>query len=467
MPATERRSKLSGRHGFGRFWPIDRQSRPPATSQTVRVRAETMTPACSSSDRFHAARRRLRRFGLLAALLATPRPSLAQEGGSPVQPDGDRDRDDDRDSETDAEADAGSEARPKMTKKRARRKHDVRLTARFLALAELSHRRTTVVGADGSLDDRYDALDLSLQSARAGAKYRSPLRWLSAEAELELSRKPRVKDAYVEAGKRFFARAGQFKLPAARPEMVSLWSLPQARRGLVHDLLTDWNDIAGRAPGVAFGYRGAGPQRLRLVLGAFQGSTLKQVLPGDRDVELVSHASLGAQTFAARAQVTLVGVAWGAWYEQRVVSRVIGQFRHLPAFGVDAGWSVPAGPGALGLWLDVTAARGLYPHPELAEPGNPWLLAGRALVSYRFGGRAVGERYLESFAFLAALDPDLRVRSDRVLEAALGLGLGYFQRARLTLAGEVTRARRNFPSELLGGQEPEHASLLLQAGARF
>lgn len=428
-----------------------------------------MTQAFSSSDGFQAARRRLRRFGLLAALLATPRLSLAQAGGSePVQPESDGDGDRDQDGEdTDAETEAGKQARPRLTKKRARRQHDVRLTTRFLALAELSHRRTTVVEADGTLGERYDALDLSLQGARAGAKYRSPLRWLSAEAELELSRKPRVKDAYVEAGKRFFVRAGQFKLPAPKLELMSLWSLPQARRGLLHDVLTDWNDIAGRAPGIAVGYRDAGPSRLRLVLGAFQGSTLKQVVAGDRDVELVSHASLGAQTVAARAEIALGGMAWGAWCEQRVVSRAIAQFRHLPAFGVDVGWPVQAGPGVLQLRVDATAARGVYAHAALERPGTPWFTAARALASYRFGGRAVGQRYLESFAFLAALDPDLRVVSDRLLEAALGLGFGYFQRARVTLQGEVTRARRNFPSDLLAGEQPDHVSLLLQAGARF
>ena len=95
------------------------------------------------------------------------------------------------------------------------------------------------------------------------------------------------------------------------------------------------------------------------------------------------------------------------------------------------------------------------------------MIAGRALAGYRFGGTALGDPYLEPFGYFAALDPDTEVVEDFALEAALGLNVGFWDRARLTLQGEVNAGQRNFPSGYLGQQEPDRIGLLLQAGARF
>lgn len=348
-------------------------------------------------------------------------------------------------------------------------KHDLKLKARVFALAELSHRRETVVGSDASLVTRdRDALDLSLQSARVGAEYRSPIPWLSAELELELASKPRVKDAYLEAGESFFAKAGQFKVPAAALELASPWKVPMVRRGFVHDLLTDWMDVGERRPGVAFGYREKGGLKPRLTLGVFQGTTLKQVLPGDRDTKLIDHASLQAQTFAARGEITLFGVAVGAWYEQRVGSRAVGQFEHYATFGLDATTDLRLGPGALRFWLDGMGGQSFYvAGTEAVSDPKPWFAAARALVAYRFGGTEQGDAYVEPFGFFGALDPDAHITSDAATEAAVGIAGGSWDRARLTLQAETTHAQRNFPGDLLEHQEPDHKSVLLQAGARF
>jgi len=367
----------------------------------------------------------------------------------------------------DAAADSsGDEAPPKRHKQN---KRDFKIKGRLFALSELSHRRETVVAVDGGLvTQNRDALDLSLQSARIGAEYRSPLRWLSAELELELAKKPRVKDAYLEAGKRFFAKAGQFKLPSSSFELDSPWTLPLARRGLVHDLMTDWLDIAGRRPGLAVGYKQKGGLKPRLTLGVFQGTTLKQVVPGDRDVTLIDHASVQAQTYAARGELTLFGVTLGAWYEQRVGSTEVAKFRHFATFGLDLQVDERFQHSALRAWLDGSAGQSLYVNVD--KPGrdpHPWFAAGRALVGYRFGGTALGEPYVEPFGFFAIMDPDTEVVSDFVSEAALGVGAGFWDRARITLQGETTRAQRNFPTGFLDNQEPDHQSLLLQAGARF
>ena len=79
---------------------------------------------------------------------------------------------------------------------------------------------------------------------------------------------------------------------------------------------TDWLDVAGRRPGLAVGYRGKGGLKPRLTIGAFQGTTMEDVVPGDRDVELIEGASMDAQTYAARAQIEVAGVDIGAWYER-------------------------------------------------------------------------------------------------------------------------------------------------------
>jgi hypothetical protein len=348
-------------------------------------------------------------------------------------------------------------------------KHDLRLKGRVLVLGEVSHRRETVVGSTGALEARNrDAVDLWLRSARVGIDYRSPLRFLRAQIEIEAARKPRLKDAYLQAGKKFFVKAGQFKLPSPALEQESSWHLPLARRGMLHDLMTDWLDIAGRAPGIAIGYHGRSNLKLRLTLGAFQGSTLKQVVPGDRDVRLIDHASLTAQTYAARAQISLAGVQIGAWYEQRVGSIETGAYSHFATFGLDAGLSRQLGGGALRVWLDASGGESLYVNVD--KPGDdpyPWFAAGRALIGYRFGGEAFGQPYVEPFGFFALLDPDTQVVSDFVSEAAVGVAAGFWDHARLTLQAEMTDGQRNFPNGFLDNQNPDHMSLVLLAGASF
>jgi hypothetical protein len=359
--------------------------------------------------------------------------------------------------------------KPNDSEAKSGRSHDLRLKGRILALAELSHRHEIIVGTTGMLEphDR-DALDLALQSGRFGLTYHSPLRLVSAQLELEVAGKPRVKDAFLEAGKTFFVRAGQFKIPASTLELESSWKLPLARRGQVHDLMTSWLDIAGRRPGVAAGYRGKGSLKPRLSVGAFQGTTLKTVVPGDRNTQLIDHANLSAQTFAARAQVSLAAVTLGAWFEQRVGSVAVGSFSHFATLGVDAELAQRFESGALRVWVDGSAGESLYVNDEM--PGSdpyPWFVAGRALVGYRFGGLGSGDPYLEPFGFLALMDPDTEVVADLTTEAALGVAVGFWDRAKITLEGDFTRAGRNFPTGFLDNQNPEHMSLLLQAGARF
>ena len=450
-----------------------------------------MTSACSSSDRFRGLYPPLR-LGLCLSLAFGPGLAFAQEAteapGTPVsvaptpeagEPPAQTPREAEqplvpkrkkRGKEPDAPAageerevvasDAASE--PKRDKPN---KHELRIKGRVFALAELSQRHERALTVDEGLVERdRNSLDLSLQSARFGVEYRAPMPWLSAEIELEVAGKVRAKDAFVKAGQTFFVKAGQFKVPAAALEVASPWTLPLVRRGLVHDLMIDWLDIAGRAPGVAFGYNQKSGLKPRLTLGVFQGSSLNQVVAGDRDVRLLDRASLEAQTYAARAELSPFDVTLGAWYAQRVGSIAVGQFRHYATFGVDA----TLARGGLRVWVDGTGGQSPYLSSGKPGDGRPaWFAAGRALVAYRFGGAERDDVYVEPFGFFALLDPDTEVVSDMTHEAALGVGAGFWDRARVTLQGELTDGQRNFPRGFLDGQQPTRKSLLLQAGARF
>lgn len=463
-----------------------------------------MTPVCSLSDRFRGLCTAPSLGLLLAVLLGsqradaqapaeplpTPAPMQAPPASSalpgepvqPAQPPGTRPAGGEKKGKgkgrklTDDDADptaapvlgvtVSSDAGEKPAK---RAKHDFRLKGRVFTLAELSHQRERVVTVDSGLVDRdRNALDLRLQSARIGVDYHSPLPWLTAEVEVEVAGNVEVKDAFVKAGEKFFVKAGRFKVPAPSLEMASPWTLPQVRRGLVHNLMADWMDIAGRAQGVAVGYHEKTGLKPRLILGAFQGSTLKSVLGYDRDVSVLDRASLHAQTYAARAEISPFGVALGAWYEQRVNSIAIGRFDHYATFGLDATLDRTFQNGGVRAWVDGGA--GESPYLNAQKPGNDtraWFAFGRAQLAYRWGGVAQDDPYLEPFGFVALLDPDLEVVSDRVTEAAVGITAGFWDRARITLQGELTNGQHNFPAGFLGGQTPDRKSLLLQAGARF
>jgi hypothetical protein len=345
----------------------------------------------------------------------------------------------------------------------------LQIKGRVFALTELSHRRETVVSPSGGLEDRdRNALDLSLASARFGFEYQSPLRWLSLTLEVEVAGRPEVKDAFVLAGKRFFVKAGQFKVPTAALELESPWTLPLVRRGMVHELMTDWLDVAGRRPGVAVGYRGKGKLKPRLTLGAFQGTTLEELVPGDRDVQLIEQAALDSQSLAARGELSVLGVDVGAWYEHRVGSTVIGEFEHYETVGLDATLDQTFVSSGLRCWVDGTIGESFYVADD--KPGDdmtPLFASARALVGYRFGGVMLGDPYLEPFGHFALLDPDLEVVSDFATEAAVGVNVGYWDRGRVTLQGEMTNGQRNFPKGFLNHQNPDRLSLLLQLGARF
>ncbi|HMJ51532.1 MAG TPA: hypothetical protein VK540_05630 [Polyangiaceae bacterium] len=346
------------------------------------------------------------------------------------------------------------------------------LKGRVYARAEYDRRDVVV------LDDMLqpvartvDSLDLSVPTARVSLHYHAPMEWLTAVAEIDISGKPDMKDGYVQAkDTHFVVRAGQFKVPVAAIESTSPWTLPLVRRGLLHDVLTDRMDYGGRRPGVIVGYRdrtiGLHP---RLTLGAFQGSYMSDdPTPLERETDLLNAMKFRSQSLVARAEVELAGADVGVYYEDRIGSPVFLQTYRYWTAGADAYYDRVFDNGGLRVWIDGMAGTSWYEHASKRPDGKDAIfVAARALVAYRFGGTADEAFYVEPYALGAALDPDAQVTTDILWEGVLGVNVGYWKRARLSLQGEINKGQRNFPAGYFVGPPPDRLGVILQAGVAF
>jgi hypothetical protein len=380
---------------------------------------------------------------------------------------------------TPSEADAFAPVIERPRKKNARHGRvrtpagTIELVGRVYARADLARERQAVVTPRGTVEERdVTGLDLRLASARLALEYQSPHRWLEGALEAEFAGKPRLKDAYVEAHSRGFrARAGQFKMPASVLDTQSSWTLPLVRRGLLHELLSDWLDVGGRRPGMMVGWRGRGGLHPTLTLGVFQGRVLNDIAPGERDTDFVRGRSLDAQSWIARASVRISALKLGAWYEHRVGSPDVGAFGHYLTGGAHALLDLRFSSGGLRVWADALGGTSWYEHAlKRKDQEDATFFAARLLTAVRHGGTKVSAFYVEPYGFMGVLDPDADVANDAFAEIALGLNVGLWQELRVTAQAELTRAQRNFPmgsSGFLGGANAERKALTLQIGMLF
>lgn len=328
---------------------------------------------------------------------------------------------------------------------------DVRVGGRVFARATLA-----------SAEAENATLDLSVASARAEVQYR--FRGWRAVVEADLAGGVEFKDAFVRGGVRtvrFYA--GQLKPPILAVEMTSSWELPVVRRGLLHEILVDRYLVAGRRPGAMVEWRPRDLSRLRAFLGVFQAGARDPQELGGVD-EVARDAPPEAKTAAARVEVMPArGLEVAAFGEARGIRDERGDVEPFWVAGLDATFRRASGCHGARVWAEGLFGTSWY-DANLFDDDEPFVAAGRLIAAWRWGGMADGARYVEPFFLAAALDPDLGVRSDAVLELAVGVNIGAWRRVRLQFQGEGGRASRHTPPAL---KLRDRAALLAQVGVSF
>jgi hypothetical protein len=346
----------------------------------------------------------------------------------------------------------------------------VEVHARVFARAEFGRHYVVTTDQTGALhQDGVDALDLSIPTARGEIFYRAPFRWFSADLEVEFADEPELKDAWLRAKNRhFMAKAGQFKTPFSAIELESRFSLPTASRGLVHDILVDELEVAGRRPGLALAAETKGSIDLSLTLGAFQGSVLVSREDDDRDVELLDEQSMRAQSLFARTEVGFDDVTFGLGYEHRVGTPDVLYIAHYPTFGADMVLDTRVLGRGLRVWLEGIVGGSWFEHARKpSDDRDAVFTSGRLIIAPRLGGLTAGAAYFEPYGMLGLFDPDTEVAEDLAFEESLGMNAGFWRVARLGLELQINEVGRNFPASYGLGRNPDRFGVLLQAGAEF
>jgi hypothetical protein len=347
---------------------------------------------------------------------------------------------------------------------------DVDVGGRAFARAALVKRHESTFDTAGVARDRTrSSFDLTVPSARLEARYRA-VRYVSATVELELTDKPELKDAWVRARTDHFGvKVGQFKVPFSAFELESRWDLPTAGRGLLHDILVDELEVAGRRPGVAFSARWReGDQRWALTVGSFQGSVLVESDGTKKETEPFSEQTLRTQSLVARAELERGDLTAGAGFEQRVgTPGVLRSERYFTAGG-DVVLDTEHRGGGLRLWAEALFGGSWLEHTRKPTDEVDALFAsGRVTAAARFGGTSKGARYLEPYGSVSLFDPDTVVAFDMASEQTVGINVGLWNIARVGLEATLTHVERNFPRAYGFGTNPNRQSVLAQAGATF
>jgi hypothetical protein len=347
---------------------------------------------------------------------------------------------------------------------------EVDVDGRAFARAALVKRHDSIFDAQGVERDRTrSSFDLTVPTARLGARY-DAVRYVSAAVEVELTDKPELKDAWVRARTDHFGmQVGQFKVPFSAFELESRWDLPTAGRGLVHDILVDELEVAGRRPGVTVSARQkGGKQRWSLTLGSFQGSVLVERDGTEKKTDPFSEQTLRTQSLVARAELRFSDLTAGAGFEQRVgTPGVVRSERYFTAGG-DLVLDTKLRGGGLRVW-----AEGLFGGSWLEHTRKPTddvdavFASGRLMAAARFGGKDKGARYLEPYGYVGVFDPDTVVAFDLASEQTLGVNVGFWNVARIGVEATLTHLERNFPRAYGFGTNPNRQTLLAQAGATF
>jgi len=346
----------------------------------------------------------------------------------------------------------------------------VEAQGRVFVRGELERHYVAVVDPVGATRvQKVNALDLSIPTARAGLLYQAPVRWLSANVELELTGKPELKDAWLKGHFRYLtAKAGQFKMPFSTLEMESVWSLPTASRGLLHDVLVHELQVGGRRPGVALEVHSRGPIRPSLTLGTFQGSVLVDDDPDTRKVSLLAEQSTASQSLVARAELQVQDLVFGLDYESRMGTPALLSTKRYATGGADMTLDTDVGGLGVRIWLEgMVGASWLENWYKPPDGRDATFWAGRLVSAVRSGGQQRGDYYVEPYGMLGLFDPDAGVSQDIASEEVVGVNVGLWKLARVGLQAELEHVERNFPQTYYLGDDPDRLAVVLQAGAQF
>ncbi len=316
----------------------------------------------------------------------------------------------------------------------------------------------------GNVQTEAEALSLSVPSARASLRV-DMLDLVSVVLEAEIAGNVRLRDGYVQARKkRWLLRGGQFKMPISSFHLESPWTLPVARRGWLHELLSDHMLLTGRREGFIGRIEGGGFWDPELTVGAF-----RSVQWGADSGDPVEGASLADQTVVARLATTPGGVELAAVGQYRVTQQATGLEGYW-AGGVDATGDIEFERTGLRFWAEALTGTSWFKADPTAT-GDATFVEGRLLGAWRWGGLKRGAPYFELFATAGALEPDTAVQDDLFLEVMAGANLGHWRDTRLTLQLEYDKAGRNFPRGMFFDFEQRflasHRAVVLQLGAAF
>lgn len=357
-----------------------------------------------------------------------------------------------------------AKAKQEKTEKTKRaKKKKLEFGGRVIARGQISKSEGQPDWTGGSLID----------SARARADYRN--HGLHTKLSIELAGKARIKDAFVQlrvhGAPKLDVRAGQFKMPFSAIELESRWTLPTADRGLLHSVLVDRLQVAGRSVGAMMALAPKASWRPRLDAGVFQGFD-----DAGNALDASIHDRLGQDAILRIGAEPVDGITLGASGQTRVgqlnvdVPPVI---RRAYAGEIDATLETNAGPGTLRGWVEVMAGtswiRGRAMPCRGMIPCKAPFTEARAIAAYRLGGRTARDRYVELYGLGGAMDPDRDTANDRVVELSGGITFGAWDLWRVQAEVAAWRLGANAPLGIttFAALPADSTRILVQLGAKL
>jgi hypothetical protein len=272
-------------------------------------------------------------------------------------------------------------------------------------------------------------LAASVPSGRAGLKASGP-GGLSVVLEAEFTGRPDMRDGYVQArGKPWSGRIGRFKQPISSFSLESVFALPLARRGQFEEILSDAMLVTGRRESLMVGVKGGGYWDPELVAALAQPVRWGPSGNDPLTVARPSHLS-GVARFTLKPS----GMELGLVAQRRVTyagrrGTPVGALRQRAFWTLAADSAVDVERHGTGFrfWTDGFTGSSWFDQRTGAFDGEGeadatnWFVGGRALAGFRWGGLVRGAGYVEMFAAVAILEPDVTVTSDLLVEGMAGL----------------------------------------------